>query len=94
MRNNLYINISIKLYYKLNKLTLSFLKYYKEKDKITAKDKEIIKIVQDIYNKSILLRNFKNKNFYNKEDMKSYLVEILKEIKEDFKKIKKIAKKR
>jgi len=50
--------------------------------------------VQSIYAKSIKLKNYKNKVFYNKDEMKEYLVEILKEIKQDFKKIKEISKKR
>jgi len=89
-----YNKIAKKLNSTLNKLTLSFIKYYKEKEKITSKDREVIKVVQNIYSKSIKLRNYKNKDFYSKEDMKSYLVEILKEIKQDFKKIKEISKKR
>ena len=89
-----YDSIAKKLNYTLNKLTLSFIKHYKQKNKITSKDKKIIKIVQSIYKKSLKLKYYKNQNFYSKEDMKLYLVNILKSIKQDFKKIKEISKKR
>lgn len=89
-----YNKIAKKINSTLNRLTLAFIKYYKEKETITEKDKKIIKIVQSIYAKSIKLKNYKNKVFYNKDEMKEYLVEILKEIKQDFKKIKEISKKR
>ncbi|MDQ7022314.1 MAG: hypothetical protein Q9M97_02080 [Candidatus Gracilibacteria bacterium] len=84
------------LYYKLNKITLAFIRYYqnKDKNKINTKDKEIIKIVQNIYSNSLKIKNFKNIDFYNKEDMKNYLINILNNIKDDFRKIREIIKKK
>jgi len=89
-----YNKIAKKINSTLNRLTLAFIKYYKKKETISEKDKKIIKIVQSIYTKSIKLKNYKNQNFYSKEYMKLYLVNILKNIKQDFKKIKEISKKR
>jgi len=81
------------LYNKLNKLTLNFITYYKNKEKITKKDKEVIKVVKDIYKNSLKIKNFKNMDFYNKPDMKEYLINILNDIKNDFRQIRKIVKK-
>ena len=89
-----YNKISIRLNKTLNKITLSFIKYYQKKENITKKDKEIIKIVQKIYSKSLKLKEFKNIIFYNEEDMKQYLVKILKDLKKDFRKIKDIVNKK
>lgn len=89
----IYNKASMNLYYKLNKLTLDFIKYYKNKEKLTKKDKEIIKVVQNIYKNSLKIKNFKNIDFYNKEDMKEYLINILKDIKNNFIEIRKIVKK-
>ncbi|MDQ7009457.1 MAG: hypothetical protein Q9M94_04175 [Candidatus Gracilibacteria bacterium] len=93
---NRYNTISMDLYYKLNKITLAFIRYYqnKDKNKINTKDKEIIKIVQNIYSNSLKIKNFKNIDFYNKEDMKNYLINILNNIKDDFRKIREIIKKK
>lgn len=89
-----YNKISIRLNKTLNKITLSFIKYYQKKENITKKDKKIIKIVQEIYSKSLKLKEFKNIIFYNEEDMRQYLVKILKDLKKDFRKIKDIANKK
>lgn len=89
-----YDKISIRLNKTLNKITLSFIKYYQKKENITKKDKKIIKIVQEIYSKSLKLKEFKNIIFYNEEDMRQYLVKILKDLKKDFRKIKDIANKK
>jgi hypothetical protein len=89
-----YNKTSEKLNKILNKITLSFIKYYQKKENITDKDRKIIKVVKRIYEKSLKLKEFKNKTFYNKEDMKEYLVRILTSLKKDFRKIKSISKKR
>jgi len=86
--------ISKKLNNNLNKITIAFIKYYNKKEKLNLNDKEIIKIVQNIYIKSIKLEKFKLLKFYNKKDMKKYLTDILRDLKQDFKKIKNINKKR
>lgn len=88
----IYNKISTSLYSKLNKLTLDFIKYYQNKEKLTQKDKETIKVVKKIYNNSLKIKNFKNIDFYNKDDMKTYLINILKKIKSNFKEIREIAK--
>ena len=89
-----YNKTSEKLNKALNKITIAFIEHYTKKDNITKKDKEIIKVVQKIYSKSLKLKEFKNNTFYTKEDMKEYLVKILKELKKDFRKIKDISKKK
>lgn len=88
----IYNKISTSLYSKLNKLTLDFIKYYQNKEKLTQKDKETIKVVKKIYNNSLKIKNFKNIDFYNKDDMKTYLINILKKIKSNFKEIREIVK--
>ena len=88
-----YFKISDNLNIKLRKITISFINYYKNKKNLNKKDIKIIKEVQKIYYNSIKIKEFKNKTFYNKEDMKQYLVNILNDIKNNFRTIRQISKK-
>ncbi len=90
---NSYIKISEKLASKLNKITNAFIKHYKNKENITKRDKEIIKIVIEIYNNTKKIKEFKDKVFYNKEDMREYLLKYFNNIKQNFSEIRKILKK-
>lgn len=87
-----YTKISYWLYTKLNKITILFIDYYKNKKNINSKDKKILNIIKDIYYKNLKLKDFSKKTFYNTYDMKNYLINILKSIKKDFSKIRAITK--
>jgi hypothetical protein len=82
--NEKYNLISEQLSLKLNKIVNSFILYYTKKDILNQNDKEVIKIIKSLNEKSLLLKNIKNKNFYNSLDTKKYLIKILKDIKIDF----------
>lgn len=86
--------LSNKLYLLLDKIVHSFIGYYSKKDKITNKDKEIIHIISKLNKESIQLKNFKYKEFTTKNDMKNHIIEILKGVKDDFREIRQISKKK
>lgn len=88
-----YYKLSNNLNIILDKIIHSFINFYSEKKLITDKDRKILNIISKLNDESIKLKNFKYNNFVTKNDMRDYLIKILKEIKYNFKEIRQASKK-
>jgi len=88
-----YNSLSKKLSINVDKIILTFSRYYKHKKNITSDDKKIIILLQKLESNSNELKNFSYKKIYNTSDIKKSLISILIKVRKNIFNIKKSFKK-